>query len=590
MAAELTRRILAGGRRAACAGVLLPAVALAACGSSSSLGPGIDPATLTPVSAQLYAGAEVRPSEPLRASARSVAQALTHEPDPYVRLLEALQTPGSPKLDYARDVRPWLGPRAGVFVSSLQGGGGASAGALMTLLQRSLSGEASSGATFPFSSAGAQGAVLLDTSDAGKARSFLSAQAARAGAHASSYRGTAYSVTAGGVAFALVKQLAVIGSEPALHAVIDTSLGAPALARAQGYAKLAAVLPKQALAHVYVNASPAPGATSPTRVPGRSEGNAAALLSALVGGRPLDASLTPTKTTLAVDVDTLAQSSEGGGGGLLAASAAGAAALGELPAESWLGIGLDGAGSALGSDVRGLRGVLSLLAAGGGGSENGPLSVKGLIAGFLAPLQALGAETPAARHDFQEWMRSAALFASGSGLLSIKGGVVILSSAPARSREAVGKLAAALRRAGVQVGPAAIAGTDAAAAVRLPTLPLPLDIANGRDVSGKTKFVIGLGEGSVTAALGATSTLAGGPALRAAASALGEGIQPSATIDFPTLIGLLEAAGLTQDPAVAPLVGYARSLTTLAAGGSHPASGVERLRVTVGLRNSEPGP
>jgi hypothetical protein len=273
---------------------------------------------------------------------------------------------------------------------------------------------------------------------------------------------------------------------------------------------------------------------------------------------------------------------------LLAASAAGATALGELPAESWLGVGLGGSGSSLGADVRGLRGVLSLLAS-SGGSENAVLSVKGLLAGFLAPLQALGAETPAARRDFQEWMRSAALFASGSGLLSVKGGVVMLSSAPARSREAVGKLAAALRRSGIQVGPAAIAGTDAAVAARLPTLPLPLDIANGRDAAGKTKFVIGLGEGSVTSALGATSTLAGGPALSAAASALGEGIRPSATVDFPTLIGLLEAAGLTQDPTVAPLVGFARSLTTLAAGGSHPASGVERLRVTVGLRSSEAG-
>jgi hypothetical protein len=588
MAAERTRRIRAKGRRAACAGALLPALALGACGSPSSLGPGTDPASLTPASAALYAGAEVRPSEPLRASARAAAQALTHQPDPYVRLLEILQTPGSRKLDYTRDVRPWLGPRAGVFTSTLQGRGSAGTGALLDLLQRALTGEANVGGTFPFSSAGAQGAVLLDTSDAAKARAFLSAQAARAGAHASAYRGTSYSVTDSGVAFALVKQVAVIGSEPALHAVIDTSLGASSLANAQAYAKLAAVLPKEALAHVYVNPASAAAPTAAAEPPVRGEGNAPALLSTLVGGRPLDASLTPTKTALALDLDTLAQSSEGTGGGLLAASAAGATALGELPAESWLGVGLGGSGSSLGADVRGLRGVLSLLAS-SGGSENAVLSVKGLLAGFLAPLQALGAETPAARRDFQEWMRSAALFASGSGLLSVKGGVVMLSSAPARSREAVGKLAAALRRSGIQVGPAAIAGTDAAVAARLPTLPLPLDIANGRDAAGKTKFVIGLGEGSVTAALGATSTLAGGPALSAAASALGEGIRPSATVDFPTLIGLLEAAGLTQDPTVAPLVGFARSLTTLAAGGSHPASGVERLRVTVGLRSSEAG-
>ncbi|HEX4564073.1 MAG TPA: hypothetical protein VH115_06415, partial [Solirubrobacteraceae bacterium] len=115
-------------------------------------------------------------------------------------------------------------------------------------------------------------------------------------------------------------------------------------------------------------------------------------------------------------------------------------------------------------------------------------------------------------------------------------------------------------------------------------LPLALDIADGRDAAGHTKFVIGLGEGSVTAALTATSTLAGGPALSAGAEALGEGIRPSMTIEFPTLLGLLEAAGLTEDPTIAPFLGDVRALTTLAGGGSHPASGIERLRITVGLR------
>lgn len=587
MPAQRTRTIRGKATRAACAALLLPALALGACGSSSRAGPGTDPATLTPATAPLYAGAEVRPSDPLRSSARAAAQALTSQPDPYVRLLEVLQTPGSPKLDYVRDVRPWLGPRAGIFLSSVRGAGSAGAGALLGLLQRSLAGEASVSAAFPFSGTGVQGAVLLDTSDSAKARSFLGAQAARAGAHASSYRGTAYSVTGAGVAFALVKQVAVIGSEAALHGVVDTALGGPSLAGAQAYAKLTAVRPKEALAHVYVNPAES-SAAGASRRPG-SEVNALRLLAELDGGRPLDAALVPSSSSLALDFDTLVQGSETAGGGLLAASAAGATALGELPGDSWLGIGLGGGGSSLGADVRGLRDVLSLLAS-GGGSENGALSVKGLLTGFLAPLEALGAETPSARRDFQDWMGSAALFASGTGLLSVKGGVVILSAAPARSREAVGKLAAVLRRSGMQVQPARIAGTDAAASAQLPTLPLPLVIADGRDAAGKTKFVVGLGEGSVTAALGASSTLAGGPALSAAASALGEGIQPGATLDFPTLLGLLEAAGLTTDPTIAPLVGYARSLTTLAAGGSHPASGVERLRVEVGLRaQGEPG-
>jgi hypothetical protein len=183
-------------------------------------------------------------------------------------------------------------------------------------------------------------------------------------------------------------------------------------------------------------------------------------------------------------------------------------------------------------------------------------------------------------------MSSAAVFASGSGLLALKAGVEIVSADPARSRAAVGLLAAQLRRSGTEVTPAAITGADAAVAAHFSTLPLPLVIADGRDAQGKTKFVLGLGEGSVAQALGSAGTLAGGPALNAAASALGEGLQPSITLDFPTLLGLLEAAGLNEDPTIAPVAGYLHSLTTLAAGGGRPASGIERVRITIGLRQS----
>jgi len=588
MSLERRRRIRAQARRAAGAWLILPTLALtlAACGSSSSPGKATDPATLVPASAPVFAGAEVRPGEPLRSSARAAAQALTHQADPYVQLLGALQTPGSPKLDYTRDVRPWLGRDAGVFLGTLRGKSGAGVGDLLTLLERALAGEASSAPEFPFSTGGVDGALLLDTTDSSKAQAFLDSQAARAGARATAYRGVPYKATGQGIAFGLVKHVAVIGSEAALHSVVDTSLGGPALAGGAAYAQLAAARPPGALANLYVNPGEAAGATA-TRASG-SEANLLTVLAGLDGGRALEVSLVPSSNAIALDLDTLASSSGSTSGGLLAAASAGAGALGELPAESWLGIGLGGSGSALGADVRGLRSVLSLLSS-SAGSSNAIVSVKGLLDGFLAPLDVLGAETAAARRDYQDWMTSAALFGAGSGLLNIKGGVVIVSANPARSREAVGKLAAALRRSGVGVSATTIAGTDAAVSAHLATLPLPLDIADGRDATGKTKFVIGLGEGSVTAALSATSTLAGGPTLTAAAGALGEGVQPSATVDFPTLLGLLEAAGLTEDPTIAPLVGYMRSLTTLSAGGSRPAGGVERLRVTVGLRQPEPG-
>jgi hypothetical protein len=148
----------------------------------------------------------------------------------------------------------------------------------------------------------------------------------------------------------------------------------------------------------------------------------------------------------------------------------------------------------------------------------------------------------------------------------------------------VAKLAAALRGAGSSVQPVSIAGTDAAVGVRLSGLPLMLVVADGRSSTGQTKFVLGLGEASVAAALNPASTLAAAASARAAAAALGEGIQPNLIVDFPTVLSLLEGVGLTEGPTLAKVVPYLRSLATLS-GGTHTLSGgVERVRVVVALR------
>ncbi len=183
-------------------------------------------------------------------------------------------------------------------------------------------------------------------------------------------------------------------------------------------------------------------------------------------------------------------------------------------------------------------------------------------------------------------MGSAGLFASGTGLLELKGGVAIGSKDAARSRAAVGELAAILQRDGASVERAKVPGAETAVGVRLSGLPVVLDIVAGTDAGGHPKFVIGLGEQSVEAALHPSSTISGAASYGTASAALGQGFRPSAIVDFPTLLGLLEGVGLSEDPSVAPFVPYLRSLTTLSAGGQHLGSGIERLRVVFGLQGA----
>lgn len=556
----------------------LIASVLAGCGSSHQSGSAADPAALAPAAAPLYAGATVRPGGMLKSDALSAGSSLTHQADPYLRLLAALQTPGSPALSFGHDIAPWLGPHAGVFLSSL-----GSAGALSSLLQQGLLGGASTGG-FPFGAGRAQGAIVLDTTDVAKARGFLDAQARRAGAHASSYRGVAYQVGSGGASFAVVSRAAVIGSESGVHEVIDTALGAPSLARQAGYAKLLAAAPSDALAHVYAAAS-AGASTTPSASAAGPEG-ISGIIGVLSGGQQANVSLVPAAAALTLDADTLQGPASGGAAGLLAADPEGATALGELPGESWLAVGLGHVATNLASDVQALGALTSLVGSptpSAEGTGAGGLNVKSLLAGLLAPLKALGANTAQARRDYARWMGSAGIFASGGSLLELKAAVVIASKDPAASRAAVTTLADQLRRGGASLRPVSIPSAEAAIGVASSGLPVVLDLASGRSSNGQTKFVLGFGEASVGAALNPPSSLSSAAPRNAAGTALGEGIQPSLIVDFPTLLSLLEGVGLTGDPTISKLVPYLRAATTLAGGGHSLGGGIERFRLVLGL-------
>jgi hypothetical protein len=129
-----------------------------------------------------------------------------------------------------------------------------------------------------------------------------------------------------------------------------------------------------------------------------------------------------------------------------------------------------------------------------------------------------------------------------------------------------------------------IPGTDDAVTAKVAGLPVVLDIANGHAANGQTKFVIGLGEPSVTAVLSPSSPLSGAASTATGASTLGEGIQPSVLVEFPTLLTLLEGVGLNEDPTISALLPYLRSLTTLSGGAKPLGNGVERFRFVLELR------
>jgi hypothetical protein len=591
------------------------ALALAGCGSSSSPGSSADPAGVIPASAPLYAGAVVRPSGALKTDATAAGTTITHQPDSYARLASVLQAPGSPPLTYSHDIAPWLGPNAGIFLSTLSTSAAASS-QLQQLLTKLLQGGASTTpSAWPFAS-GVQGAIVLDTSDAAKAASFISTEAQHAGAHAASYRGVNYQASTGGEAFGIVDRLAVLGTVTGLHGVIDTSLGGPSLAHTADYSKLLASAPPGTLAHVYSNptvtggasggsggssgagTSPAAGASGGSGASGAGAAGTQSLdsLIGLLGGtRTVNVSLVPSSSSIALDVDSLSTATATAGGGLAASAAEGAQALSELPGESWLAAGLGKVGVTLAGDVQALHGLGSLITTLGGSSGAGAtteessssgFNIKGVLEGFLTPLSALSAPGAQSQRDFLSWMSSAGLFAGGSGIVNLRGGIVFDSKDPSLSKAAVAKLGAALEKSGGSVQSISIPGTDAAISARVSGLPVELDIANGVGSNGQTKFVIGLGEASIQDALKPSSTLLTAASTSTAAGTLGEGIHPSVIVEFAPLLTLLEGVGLSEDPSISHVLPYVRSLTTLVGGGKSLGGGIERFRLVAGLQQS----
>ncbi|MGA8364432.1 MAG: DUF3352 domain-containing protein, partial [Solirubrobacteraceae bacterium] len=307
----------AAGRALTALAVLLVGLAgaLAGCGSSSSSGTKADPAGVVPSYAPVYIGAVVRPNGSLKNEALAAGHALTGQKNPYTRLLSVLQTPGSPTLDFSRDVAPWLGENAGLFFTAL----GSTAG-LTGLLQQGLIG-GGSGTQWPFAAGeGGQGAIVLDTSDLAKAEKFVSTQAAHAGAQTTSYKGVSFKATAGGDGFAVIDKLVVLGSASGVRAVIDTTQSGSSLKGNGTYSQLQSVAPSGALGHVYAN----PGALTKAHIAKATSGasedgqSLPTLLTALGGTRPLNISLVPSAKTLAIDADIgpapagTAKSSSGG--------------------------------------------------------------------------------------------------------------------------------------------------------------------------------------------------------------------------------------------------------------------------------------
>jgi len=535
------------------AAILLVAATLSGCGGSSA-SPPLDPATVVPASAPLYISATVQPSGKLKSNTTASTQKLTHSGEPFSGLLKLL-SPSGHQLNYASEVKPWLGARAGGFVSAIDGAKVLETftGSFSAIISNPSIAGISEGVLGPLLGGKvAQGAIVLDTTDVDKARAFLQARAQEAGAHSASYRGVSYQVDGNGRAEGIVDKFAVLGSEAALHSVIDTQLAGPAssIVHAGGYAKLTSSAEPEALANLYLRSSGVP-----------SRGG-------LLGGvEQAYVSLLPTATSFVLDIDTTSSAGQTATGLLPGPQAA--QFLAQLPGGSWLALGLGDVNATFGQSTSALHTLASLAAK----LQIGSYSLEGVFAPIFSANIDLN-------KDLLSWMGAGGVFVSGNGLLNLQAGLVVESKDPARSRAAVAKLAAAYRQAGDEASATTIPGADEAVIVKITGFPVVVAIG-----AGEGKFAIGLGPASVQEALNPATTLSASANYQAAATTLGHGLKPSLLVEFPTLVSLIETLGLSQSGGLATALPYLQALATLSGGGGESlGNGVTRARVVLGLQ------
>jgi hypothetical protein len=286
----------------------LASLALIASGCGSGSGSAGDPASVVPDSSFLYAEATIDPQGSQEEAVRSILADLPGTGAPQDRLedliRDAVRKDKSTKVDWDKDIKPWLGDRVGAFVA----------------------GNAAS-----FAQGDIPGAFLVATTDDGAARAALEKDKDPGAAH-KRYRDVQYivetdhgDVTAEGV----VDGFLVSGSDAGMRAVIDASKGST-LADSDRFKKAVDEVPDEHVGFAYVGA----------------------FLGRLLAGRPLVITARAENQALIFEGRSIPT------GGLVKSSGDPASLLEKLPASSWAALALPGFGDGIRAGVAAVAGAL----------------------------------------------------------------------------------------------------------------------------------------------------------------------------------------------------------------------------------------
>jgi hypothetical protein len=519
-------------RAASLAALALLAAVAGACGGSAAPGRA-DPASAVPADAPFYAEVVVRPKGRLRDDTLDAAGKVLRTDDPSGKLSElldkALKEDGGTKLDYEKDIKPWLGERAGGWAAAPDDGGDSPSAVIVAITDRDA----------------AQAAVDKARTQTGERRTKRS------------YQGTDYEVDEDGAAIGVTDDFLIAGQEAQLKRTLDTLNDGRSLADSDRYSDGADNLTDDRLGHFYVDFKQLLKLGFEGEPNGQEQLRQFEQLVPVEKIGPLMGSFAANGDRLALDMTVDVSGPKGLGAlGNLAVGVS-TPLLKELPGDTWGAFGAPKYGASLSTSLDQFAGAF------------GGVALKNQLR------RQYGIDL---EDDVLSWIGDVAFFIRGNSVTQLDGGAVIQVTDGAKAATGFSKLVGLLQsETGLEVKPVKLDGADIAFAVQDPTTPKPIVFARGGG-----KVVIAYGNDAAAAALAPSDKFGDAEIYGQAKEALEDDVDPSVVVSMPSVLSLVRSIGST-DAGWEQAKPYLEAYDVIAVG-AEAGSKSAKVRIAAGLK------
>jgi uncharacterized protein DUF3352 len=516
-------------RAATLAALSLLVTLLVACGSGAAGGDD-DPASAVPANAILYAEVVIQPDGDLKDDALDAAGKVLATDDPEGKIREFLDkalAEADDTLDYEKDIKPWLGDRAAVWLGK------------------------------DFAANGdPTGAGVVAVTDEEKAMDAIVKGSEKSGEKLTkrTYKDVEYQVSQDGVAAGTSDGFLLLGPEADVKRAIDAQDG-DSLGDSDRYKDGIDALEDEGLAHFWMDFKglfdlAAREEPSDQEIQQLKQVIPFDKLPPIVGSFQADGERLALEVGVkGKDLDQL---------GPLASSYGNTPTefIGELPGDAWGAFGAADYG-------QGLKTAFGQYA--------------GMFGGAAVKQQLQSQYGINLDEDVLSWIGDVAFYIRGESVESLDGALVIQVVDEGKAAKGFGKLIGLLQSmGGVRAKPTQIEGAEAAFSVADPSIPKPIVMARSKD-----KVVISFGEEAARDSFAPASKLADSEIYGQSKEAL-DGMEPILLVSMPAIVKLVDASG-SADPSWDQARPYLDAYNVIAYG-VETKDDAARIRFAAGLK------